>query len=268
MSLPEPDPEATVLITGASSGIGAELARQLAARGHNLTLVARRKERLDELAAEIEHASGVTVERRKVDVSNQAQRTRLVNSLRDGDRRVVGVCNNAGFSTFGKFQELPVDGELEQVRVNVLAVHELTGAFLPGMVQRGSGAILNLASLAGFLPLPTQATYGASKAFVVSFSEAVHADLGGTGVSCTALCPGPVRSEFFQAAGKESVDETAPSFVWVSAHDAARAGIDGMVKGKRIVYPALKHRVAGLAGRLAPRSLALPLADRFGFDQL
>jgi short-subunit dehydrogenase len=268
MSLPQPDPQATVLITGASSGIGTELARQLGARGHNLTLVARRKDRLDELAKEVRAASGVTVETRRGDLSNQSQRTRLVNSLRDGDRHVAAVCNNAGFSTFGKFQELPLDHELDQVRVNVVAVHELTAAFLPAMVERGAGAVLNLASLAGFQPLPTQATYAASKAFVISFSEAVHADLAGTGVSCTALCPGPVRSEFFEAAGKESVENAAPSFVWVSAHDAARAGVEGMVKGKRIVYPSLKHQAVGVAGRLAPRSLVLPLTERFGFDRM
>ncbi|MDQ6749794.1 MAG: SDR family oxidoreductase [Actinomycetota bacterium] len=268
MSLLEPDPQATVLITGASSGIGAELARQLGARGYNLTLVARRKDRLDALAKEIKDGSDVKVDTRKGDVSNQSQRTRLVNSLRDGDLRVDAVCNNAGFSTFGKFQDLPVDHELEQVRVNVVAVHELTAAFLPAMVQRGAGAILNVGSIAGFAPLPGQATYGASKAFVVSFSEAVHTDLGGTGVSCTALCPGPVRSEFFEAAGQESVETTAPSFVWVSAQEAARAGVDGMLKGKRIVYPALKHHAAGVAGRLAPRSVLLPLAERFGFDSL
>jgi len=128
------------------------------------------------------------------------------------------------------------------------------------MVQRGAGAILNVGSIAGFQPLPSQATYGASKAFVVSFSEAVHTDLGGTGVSCTALCPGPVRSEFFEAAGKESVEAAAPSYVWISAQDAARAGVEGMLKGK--------HHAAGIAGRLAPRSVLLPLADRFGFDKL
>lgn len=267
MSLPQPDPQATVLITGASSGIGAELARQLAARGHNLTLVARRKDRLDALAEEIKRTCDVEIETRKVDLSLQAQRTRLVNALREGDLRVDGLCNNAGFSTFGKYQDLPVDRELEQVRLNVVAVHEFTTAFLAAMVQRGSGAILNVASIAGFQPLPGQATYGASKAFVVSFSEAVHTDLGGTGVSCTALCPGPVRSEFFEAAGKESAEAAIPSFAWVSARDAAHAGVEGMRKGKRLVYPALKHQAAGIAGRLAPRSALLPLADRFGFDR-
>jgi short-subunit dehydrogenase len=268
MSLPNPDPQATVLITGASSGIGTELARQLAARGHNLTLVARRKDRLDELAKEIKQVSDVQVDVRKGDLSNQSQLTRLVNSLGDGKLRIDAVCNNAGFSTFGKYQELPLDRELEQVRLNVLAVQELTGAFLPDMVKRGSGAILNTASVAGFQPLPAQATYGATKAFVVSLSDAVHTDLSGTGVSCTALCPGPVRTEFVAVAGMESAEAASPDFVWVSAEETARVGIEGMIKGKRLVYPALKHQAAGIAGRLVPRSVLLPLYSRFGSDKL
>jgi len=264
MSLPSPDPQATVLITGASSGIGEELARQLGARGHHLTLVARRKERLETLAKEIHSASGVDVDVRKADLSVQAQRTRLINALRDGERRVDGVCNNSGFSTYGRFQDLPVEGELEQVRVNVSALHELTAAFVGAMVERRRGAILNVASIAGFQPLPSQATYGATKAFVVSFSEALHTDLHGTGVSCTALCPGPVRTEFTQVAGMTDLDDTGPEFVWLQAHDVAKAGIEGMVRGKRVVFPSLVHQAAAMGGRFAPRSVFLPLATRFG----
>jgi uncharacterized protein len=264
VSLPSPDPQSTVLITGASSGIGTELARQLAARGHNLVLVARRKERLEELAKEIGKASGVQVDVRKADLSVQAQRTRLINALRDGDRHIAAVCNNAGFSSYGKFQELPMEGELEQVRVNVVALHELTAAFVGDMVKRGQGAILNVASIAGFQPLPNQATYGATKAFAVSLSEAVHTDLGGTGVSCTALCPGPVRTEFTEVAGMTELDDTGPEFVWMQPADVAKAGIDGMVKGRRIVFPSIAHQAAGMAGRFAPRSVLLPLVERFG----
>jgi len=264
VSLPSPDPQSTVLITGASSGIGTELARQLGARGHNLVLVARRRERLEELAKEIGNASGVQVDVRKADLSVQAQRTRLINALRDGDRHIAAVCNNAGFSTYGKFQELPIEGELEQVRVNVVALHELTAAFLPAMVKRRQGAILNVASIAGFQPLPNQATYGATKAFAVSFSEAIHTDLHGTGVSCTALCPGPVRTEFTEVAGMTELDDTGPEFVWMQPADVAKAGIDGMVKGRRIVFPSITHQAAGMAGRFAPRSVLLPLMERFG----
>jgi short-subunit dehydrogenase len=264
MSLSRPDPKSTVLITGASSGIGTELAHQLGARGHNLVLVARRKERLEQLAKEIGKAAGVDVDVRKADLSVQAQRTRLINALRDGDRHIAGVCNNAGFSTYGKFQDLPLEGELEQVRLNVLALHELTGAFLGDMVKRGRGAILNVASIAGFQPLPNQATYGATKAFAVSLSEAVHTDLHGTGVSCTALCPGPVRTEFTEVAGMTELDDTGPEFVWMQPADVAKAGIEGMVKGKRIVFPSITHQAAGMAGRFAPRSVLLPLMERFG----
>jgi short-subunit dehydrogenase len=262
MSLPSPDPQSTVLITGASAGIGAELARQLGARGHNLVLVARRKDRLAELAKEIGKGSGVDVDVRKADLSVQAQRTRLINALRDGERHVAAVCNNAGFSTYGKFQDLPTDGELEEVRLNVVALHELTAAFLTGMLERRAGAILNVASIAGFQPLPNQATYGATKAFVVSFSEALHTDLAGTGVSCTALCPGPVRTEFTEVAGMTDLDSTGPELMWMQPADVAKAGIDGMTRGRRIVFPSVAHQAAGMAGRFAPRSVLLPLYNR------
>ena len=264
MSLPEPDLQSTVLITGASSGIGTELARQLGARGHNLVLVARRKDRLETLAQEIGKASGVEVDVRKADLSVQAQRTRLIKALRDGERHIAAVCNNAGFSTYGKFQELPLEAELEEVRLNVLALHELTGAFLGDMVRRRQGAVLNVASIAGFQPLPNQTTYGATKAFAVSFSEAVHTDLHGTGVSCTALCPGPVRTEFTEVAGMTELDDTGPEFVWMQPADVAKAGIEGMVKGRRIVFPSKTHQAVGMAGRFAPRSVLLPLVERFG----
>ena len=262
MSLPSPDSQSTVLITGASAGIGAELARQLGARGHNLVLVARRKDRLAELAKEIGGNSGVDVDVRKADLPVQAQRTRLINALRDGERHVAAVCNNAGFSTYGKFQDLPIEGELEEVRLNVVALHELTAAFLPGMLERRAGAILNVASIAGFQPLPNQATYGATKAFVVSFSEALHTDLAGTGVSCTALCPGPVRTEFTEVAGMTDLDNAAPEFVWAQPDEVAKAGIDGMARGRRIVFPSVAHQAVGMAGRFAPRSVMLPLYER------
>ena len=264
MSLPSPDPQSVVLVTGASSGIGTELARQLGARGHNLVLVARRKERLETLAEEIRAASDVEVDVRKADLSVQAQRTRLINALRDGERHVAAVCNNSGFSTYGRFQDLPLDREMEEVRVNVVAVHELTGAFLPGMLERRAGAILNVASIAGFQPLPSQATYGATKAFVVSLSEAVHTDLSGTGVSCTALCPGPVHTEFTEVADMTELEDAAPDFVWLDAAEVAKAGVDGMARGKRIVFPSVTHQAFGVAGRFAPRSVLLPLYERFG----
>ena len=258
MSLPEPDPTTTVLVTGASSGIGEELARQLAERGYNLVLVARRRDRLEDLAGTLRARHGVAVDLDDPPVGDPAARDRLVASLRAGERAVVGVCNNAGFSTYGRFQDNDFEREQEQVRVNVDTVHHLTGAFLPDMVRRSAGAILNVASTAAFQPLPFQATYAATKAFVLAFSEAVHTDLHGTGVSCTALCPGPTRTEFVQVAGMEGFDNT-PSIFWQGAAEVARAGIVGMLEGRRTVLPGIANKASANAGRLTPRSVLLPV---------
>lgn len=260
MSLPPPTPDSTVIVTGASSGIGAELARDLARRGYGLTLVARRRERLTELADECQRRHGVAVDVRAADLSKPASRTRLIAAMHAAPTRVVGLCNNAGFGSFGRFQNLPLETETEQVRLNVDALHELTGAFLPDMVLRKEGAILNTGSIAGFQPLPANATYAATKAFVNSFSEAVHTDLAGTGVSCTALCPGPVRTEFGEVAGLGDANGAGPDFLWASADDVARAGVEAMIKGRRSVIPGLGNRAAALGGRLTPRSVLLPLA--------
>ena len=191
MSLPPPNLDTVVVVTGASSGLGAELSRQLAALGHDLVVVARRQDRLEALAEELRRQHGVTVLVTPADLSKAAPRKRLVEALRASEKTVVGLCNNAGFGTFGRVLELDPRREAEMVALNVTAVHELTLAFVPAMVQRRAGAILNVASLAAFQPLPDMATYAATKAFVQSFSEALHAELAGTGVSCTTLCPGP-----------------------------------------------------------------------------
>ena len=264
MSLPQPSPDATVLITGASAGIGTELARRLAARGHNLVLVARREDRLTALAEELRLANGIAAEARACDLADDEQRGALISALRQGERHVNVVCNNAGYGSFGKFHELDQAGEGKMVRLNVLALHELTGAFLPDMVRRGSGAILNVASVAAFQPIPNNATYAATKAFVHSFSEAVSAELAGTGVSLTSLCPGPVSTEFGEAAGVGELESQLPGFMAQSADDVARAAIDAMVKGKRTVFPGMGPRLAGFGGRFVPRSALLPLAARLG----
>ena len=190
MALPAPSYGSTVVITGASSGIGADMARRLAERGYNVTLVARRRERLEELADELREAHDVARRRRDLRPRQPAARGRLIKKLRAGEREVVGVCNNAGFGNLGKFLDNDLEAESDVVRLNVEALHELTGAFLPRMVEQGAGAVLNVASTAAFQPLPGFATYAASKAFVHSFSEAVHSELAGTGVSVTSLCPG------------------------------------------------------------------------------
>jgi uncharacterized protein len=259
MSLPAPEPSTTVVITGASSGIGTELARQLAERGYNLVLVARRRERLEELAGTLRARHGVAVDLDDTPVGDPDARARLINTLADGEREVVGLCNNAGFGTYGRFQRLDFEREQEEVRVNVEAVHHLTGALLPRMLERGAGAILNVASIAGFQPVPYQATYAATKAFVLAFSEALHTDLLGTGVSCTALCPGPTKTEFVEVAEMQGLESNAPGFLWQSAADCARDGIEGMLEGRRTVVPRITNKVTAQAGRLTPRSVLLPV---------
>jgi short-subunit dehydrogenase len=253
MSLPKPNNHATVVVTGASSGIGTELARGLARRGYPLLLVARRRDRLDELADELGSRHSVAVEVLPLDLGEAESRGKLAERLKSDP--VAGLCNSAGFGTSGAFQTLPVERESQQVTLNVLALMELTHAALPGMIERGAGAVLNIASIAAFQPLPGMAVYSASKAFVQTFSEAVHEGLHGTGVSCTVLCPGPVPTEWAEIADAEHINI---SIAQVSPVDVAAAAIAGMVDGKRSVVPGFVPKVASMGGRFVPRSVLLP----------
>ena len=262
MALPAPDPRSTCLVTGASSGIGVEIAHLLAARGHDVSLVARREDRVRELAHELTQAHGVRAEAIVCDLGEPEERRRLARELGELGLAVEVLVNNAGFGSAGHFQSLDPEREAEMVRVNVEAVVALCGAYLPAMVGRGRGAVLNVASTAAYQPITRQATYAASKAFVLSFTEALHGDLHGTGVSATALCPGPVRTDFFDAAGMEGHFDGVPDFVWLSAHETARAGVEGLERGSRVVVPGAANKVGALGGRLAPRSLLLPLMRR------
>lgn len=264
MTLPYPTHERTALITGASAGIGAAVARELARRGHHLTLVARREDRLEELAAELAAEHDVEAAVDACDVGDAEARTGLIARIGRRKRGVAVLVNNAGFATFGNAWETPADREREEVRVNVEALHHLTLAFLPGMVERRYGAILNVGSTAGFQPLPGNATYAASKAFVNSFSESLHSELAGTGVSCTVLCPGPVATEFTSVSGVEHLEKGAPPFLFASASSVARAAVEGMDKGKRVVMPRPTDAVQGALGRYTPRSVLLPIVRRFG----
>jgi short-subunit dehydrogenase len=261
MSLPPPSPDSIVLVTGAASGIGAELARQLAAREYNLLLVDRHGERLEQVAGELGAEKGVEVDAHVCDLSVDRQRRALTKALGE-ERALVGLCNNAGIFSFGRFHELPYEREAEMVRVNAVAVHHLTGALLPEMVRRGEGAVLNTASLAANQPLPSAATYAATKAFVHAFSEALHAELAGSGVSCTSLCPGATATDIRHSPGLDDAAEALPEFLWAKAEDVARAGIQGMLKGRRTVVPGVGNRLLlGPLGRHVPRGLGLPLAQ-------
>jgi short-subunit dehydrogenase len=263
MALPPPQTGSTALITGASSGIGEEFARQLAARGHGVFLVARREERLRALADDLERLHGIRAEVATADLADPDQTEALPGRVAERGLDVEVLVNNAGFTTVGDVHENP-DRQLGMIRVNCEALVTLTTAYLPGMVERGRGAVIQVASTASFQPIPVQAVYAATKAFVRSFSEAVSAELKGTGVTMTALCPGPVATEFVEAGGfKRSMDQM-PSFLFSSAADVAKAGIEGADKGKRVVIPGIANRATAMAGHYSPRSIVLgPFASAY-----
>jgi len=261
MALPSPSSGSTALVTGASSGIGADVARELADHGHAVTLVARREDRLTALAEELEAKRHVRTDVIACDVSDAGARDRLVEEIRARGLAVSILVNNAGFGSAGPFQELDLDGELRMVRTNVEAVVHLCGVYIPPMIERGEGTVLNVASTAAFQPLPRQGTYSASKAFVLSFTEVLSSDLKGTGVTATALCPGPVRTEFMDQ--HEGFDVASPDFVWMSSEDCARTAVKGLERGKRVVVPGVGNRIGTLAGQHAPRSVLLAAARRF-----
>jgi short-subunit dehydrogenase len=268
MSLPAAAPGATVLVTGATSGIGAELARELGRRGHGLTLVARRRERLEAQAASLRDRFGVEVAVHDADLADDAQRAALLDAVRADGRAVVGLCNDAGVGSLGAFAELDLEHEAHIVRLNVLALHHLTGVLVREMLARRRGAILNLSSVLAFAPSPRTATYAATKAFVLSFSEALHAELLGSGVSCTALCPGPTRTAIFAASGEPRATGLGPDLLWQRPEEVARAGVEGMVAGRRTVVPGVTNKLVAAGGRLVPRTLLLPVAGRLGGDRL
>ena len=263
MGLPEPSVSSTALVTGASSGIGAAIAREFASRGHAIALVARREERLRSLATELTTEHGVSAEAIACDVSDPAERERLADELRANGRSVEVLVNNAGFGHQADFVRSPHERMTEMVRVNCEAVVDLTSLFISGMVERGRGSVINIASTAAFQPLPGSAVYAASKAFVLSFSEAIRTELRGSGVSVTAVCPGPVKTEFMEVAGFGGVEERTPGAAWMTAEELARDAVDAAARDKRVVVPGVLNQAGALVGQHSPRSIALPLISRF-----
>jgi short-subunit dehydrogenase len=258
MSLPAPAADSVVIVTGASSGIGAELARSLAGLGHDLVLVARRADRLEELAEELRAAHAGDVLVHAADLTTSTAREGLLGFVAEAGRTVVGLCNNAGYGLAGRAWALDPDDDRGQIELNVVALHDLTLLVVPGMVERGAGAVLNVASGAAFQPMPGMATYAATKAFVHAFSEAVHTELAGTGVSVTTLYPGPVATEFGDRAGF-APEQELPGILVVDAADVARQAVDAMVAGRRSVIPGAGNKVTGLLGRYTPRTVLLPV---------
>ncbi len=261
MALPTPKDNTTALVTGASSGIGAEIARELAARGHGLTLVARREDRLKLLADQLSSAHGVRTEVVAADLTVAESRGELPAVIEDRGLTVDILVNNAGFTTMGPVYRANRGDELAMVRTNVEAVVDLCTLFVAGMVTRHRGAVLNTASTAAFQPLPAQACYGASKAFVLSYGRALGAELKGTGITVTTLCPGPVETGFAEVAGMtdDEASEILPRIMWVPAPDVAKAAVQGLADGRSVVIPGAINRTAAGLAHLFPKSLLMPL---------
>jgi short-subunit dehydrogenase len=256
MSLPAPAADRTALVTGASSGIGVAIARELASRGHGVTLVARRADRLAELAEELA-ATGVRAEVLTTDLADREARAELPSRVADLGLAVDVLVNNAGLSTLGPVAGAVPEDELRMVEVDVMALVDLTTRFLPAMVERHRGAVLNVASTAAFQPLPGQAGYGAAKAFVLSYTRSLGGELAGTGVVATVLCPGPVETEFAETAGFRSEDAKGalPSFMWETPEAVARCGIDALAAGHPVAIPGLANRVMANVASVTPKSL-------------
>lgn len=240
------------IITGASSGIGRDLADLFARDGYDLMLVARRRDALETLARSLSDRHGVACDPFPADLARRLERERLVARIRAVDDRVDALVNNAGFGTHGYFHETELERELEMVEVNIAAVTHLTKAVLPGMLARRHGRIVNVSSVAAFQPGPLMAVYYASKAYVQSFSEALAEEVAGSGVTVTALCPGPTVTEFQASAG---IQRGAPAggTPAMTSRAVAEAGYEGIKRGKRVVVTGLRNKVAVLANRVLSR---------------
>src|SRR5262245_25176488 len=239
------------VVTGASSGLGRGLAARLADRGMSLVLTGRNEVRLNEAADQIRRAAPrVKVETVAADLSTRSGVSALLDHV--GDRPVEVLVNNAGFGSYGPFAEADADREIDEVAVDVGAVITLTRAFLPGMLARGSGGILNVASAIAFQPAPYQAVYGASKAFVLSFSQALWAEARAAGVSVTALCPGPTRTGFVDALGAD-VGHTTIYARLAEPEPVIEAGLKGLGDGRAVVIPGVRTRLIAESSRLMPR---------------
>ena len=253
------------LVTGASSGIGAAFARQLAAAGSDLVVVARRRNRLDALAGELASAGpgggGVRVETLVADLTEPDQLALVEARLRDRARPVDLLVNNAGIGGHGPFAELPVDEEERRIRLNLVAPVRLTSAVLPGMIERGRGGIVNVSSVSGEQPIPYVATYSATKAYLTTFSEALHEEVRRQGVTVLAVLPGFTRTEFHDAA---DMSRRLPGPVWMSSDAIAEGALKALAEGRAVCVPGAGYRALVVLARHAPRGLVRRVAGLVG----
>jgi len=251
----------TALITGASSGIGEEFARQLAAGGYGVILVARRKERLEQLASELAEKHAVHAEALAADLSAPDGLEAVKQRLATGD--VDYLVNNAGFATLGEFANLPLERELDELDLNIKALVSLTHCALGPMIEKRRGTIINVASLGAFQPCPNMATYVGTKAFVLHFTESVHEEARQHGVTVTCLCPGPVRTEFHQVAG---VNEESMPVGWKTPYQVVASALRANARGRAIAVPGGMNAMTVTAAKFAPRFLTRKLAGRMFRD--
>jgi short-subunit dehydrogenase len=241
------------LVTGASAGLGVEFARQLTKRGYALVLAARRKERLEELARELGNARALAI-----DLSKKDAAAKLLADVEAHGETVELLVNNAGFGLIGRFAELDAKRERQMIDLNVGTLSDLCRAVAPAMIERKSGGIVNVASTAAFQPGPNMAVYFATKAFVLSLTEALHEELKPHGIKVSCLCPGPTRTEFGDVAGfggNGLFDKVA-----MNAPEVVKAGLEGLDKNKAVVIPGVVNKVGAVSGRFAPRSVVRKIA--------
>ncbi|MEU3187300.1 SDR family oxidoreductase [Streptomyces sp. NPDC006923] len=240
----------TALITGATAGIGAAFARRLAPDGHNLVLVARDTERLQDQATELHDRHGIEAEVLTADLSTDEGIAAVETRLSDRRQPVDLLVNNAGFGNKGRFLEVPMSDELTMLKVHCEAVLRLTSAAVVGMKARGRGGIINVASTAAFVP---RGTYGASKAWVVQFTQGVALDLAGSGVRLMALCPGFVRTEFHERAGMNT--DAIPGWMWLDADKVVPVALADLARGKAVSVPDPRYKALVAAAKLTPRGV-------------
>lgn len=251
----------TALITGATRGIGYELSKLFAKDGYHLVLVARDGQRLNQVAKEMETAYGIKIRTILKDLSGRTAAEAVFDELQKDSTRIDVLVNNAGYALYGPFRETDLGSELGMMQINMESPTQLTKLCLDQMIKRGEGKILNVASTAAFQPGPLMAVYYATKAYILSFSEALANELQGTGVTVTALCPGPTKTGFQERAGIEGLKMYGGWRV-LDAETVARIGYRGMMEGRTVVVPGLFNKLLAFTVRLGPRNLVTRIARR------